>query len=415
MRLSLACALLCMDLVAQDAVPLETLRETGSAKVAAMRTAFENELDLALRVWAEAPAGDESPALKKTNTSMALWVAGFPQQLLEALCKQSNPLLRQRLLTLLCDSASPELLLPARALLNVTQPWSRAVGISILGSIGGPEDGQKLASMIGATPEPPVEDVIRLLQALTDMKAPESSSCARARVTHAKPEVRLAALQALAALHTAPREELPILAHAVQEDVDMTVRVGALRALSNYGDHLDALKVLHEHVHGVDLQLATAALDALERSANKDTSRSYLMEALGGGGALVFKERCARLLARLGDARGARLLTKTARDAAVAAPRDPDFQIAAGEQLKRLGALMDAIEYYKKALDLLKAGQKYRARVPWARALALLGRFEDAWDQLKPDYRNLAGFADDPDFTEMRRTARWAPLFNSEN
>ncbi len=415
MRSLLLFALLVSVAVAQEVVPLEALREAGTEKVKAMRATFDNELALALRIWAEVPAGDEPPALAKANSSITQWVSGFAGPLLQALCKQSNPLLRERMLQLLRSSGSRELLQPARELLKGPEPWARTVGISILGTVGAAEDGQRLATLLASVPEPSADEIARILEALACMKAAEASAAARARIAHPHATVRLAALQALATLHLSPREELPFFVRAVQDDADIVVRTGALRALCAYGENLDALKLLHEQVRGVDPALAAAALDSLEKCASKDTSKSHLMEALGGPGPLAFKERCAKLLAKLGDPRGARLLTKASRDTAAATPRDPDLQIAAGDQLKRLGALADAIDFYKKAVDLLKAGQKYRARVPWARALALQGRFEDSWDLLKPDYRNLTGFADDPDFADMRRNARWAPLFSQED
>lgn len=394
--------------------PLETLRDQASQRVGALRGQFQNELGLALRVFAEIPANDDHPALAKARAQLKPWVPAFAEQTFLAASTHTHPLVRERLLDLLAATEARDALPAARKLVTTGSGAARVTAIQLVAALGTAADGALLVAALGTVPQPGAAEAASLLRALTSLKAPEAGAQLKAHSTHAAAEVRLAALESLARLHAQPREDLAQITRAIQDDPDQSVRSGALSSLIHFSDNHDALRVLHEHVKGPDALMAEAALRALEKVANKDTSRAYLLEAVSGALAIPFRERCARLMCKLGDPRGARLLSKGSRDAALAQPRDADLQLSAGEQLKALGAHTDAVEFFKKALDLLTRGQKYRARVPWARTLALQGRFDDAWDKLKEDYKNMTGFADDPDFSDMRRDPKWAKLFSSD-
>jgi|GEM_PF-4178713 tetratricopeptide (TPR) repeat protein len=395
-------------------VPLETLRDQAKLRVGALQGQFQNELLFALRVFAEVPADDDHPSLVKARAQLKPWVPAFAEQTFLTASTHQHPLVRQRLLELLTSTEARDALPSARKLIPTGTGTARVAAIQLLAALGTQSDGALLAAALSGPPAPQSNECAAILRALAALKSAEAPALLKAHCTHAAPEVRLAALESIARLHAQPKEDLALLARAIQDDADTTVRVGALAALSQFGENHDALRVLHDHVKGPDAPLAEAALRALEKIANKDTSKSYLFEAVGGTLSLSFRERCARLLCKLGDPRGARLLAKGSRDAALAQPRDADLQLAAGEQLKALGAYADAVDFFKKALDLLSRAQKYRARVPWARTLALQGRFDDAWDKLKDDYKSLIGFVDDPDFSEMRRDPKWAKLFSSD-
>ncbi len=412
MRLGLALLLLLITASGQQ--PLEALREQASQRVGTLRGQFQNELGLALRVFAEVPANDDHPALVKARAQLKPWVPAFAEQTFLAASTHAHPLVRERLLELLASTEARDALPAARKLVASGTGAGRVTAIQLVAMLGTTADGQILVAALGGTPPPGAPETAALIRALANLKTPEAPAQLKAHASHAAPEVRLAALESMARLRAQPREDLMQILRAIQDDADLSVRSGALAALVHFNENHDALRVLHEQVKGPDALMAEAALRALERVANKDTSRAYLLEAVSGALAIPFRERCARLMCKLGDPRGARLLAKGSRDAALAQPRDADLQLAAGEQLKVLGAHPDAIEFFKRALDLLTRGQKYRARVPWARTLALQGRFEDAWDKLKDDYKNLTGFADDPDFSDMRRDPKWAKLFSSD-
>ena len=394
-----------------SAAPIEVLIERGRQHLGTMRGEFETLLRQSMKLF----AGDrkfQDEARLRLAKELEAWVGMFPKVFAETFAKTSQPNARRRLAEVMAASKDPAMgdalleLLP-----KVKNPKKRTLILRTLGSLGNPRAIPVLLSILESSEN--ADEKGAALVALARLKAEPAEKLAIEYLTHENPALRIKALRALPLVMKNPHRCVRHITARVKGDEVPAVRFAALRALAFFPGDMDGLHCLHDAVSGDDESERVAALDALERVAQKSLSKHPLRKGLKATTSMITKERIAKLMLRFGDSQGVKLLVAKQRETADRKPRNSFLQQGVGDSYRNLGAWSEAIDYYQRALATLgRGGDPKGLYLRMARCYAQMGKFADAKKSLKrAKYKDFSVLAEDDDFAKMAQSPKYKALF----
>jgi tetratricopeptide (TPR) repeat protein len=390
--------------------PLEVVLQRAREVLRTLRKDFDDVLKKAEPVLSWSGNANEEERRRAAET-LAPWVGAFPEVFTQRLAAAKSAALKRNLVQVLADSGEPAVAPLLAELIGTQGEELDALIVECLGLLGNPDVGDRLLLLATQPPSPAVEAAA--LVALARLGHPLVQERAAEALGGAEVVVRSGAARALGIVAPENRDAAALVVKAARQDPETDVRVAALIALQAFPSHYDAKRTLNDAVSSEDPRLVTAALEALEVVATRDWSSNALMKAVEGKFEMALRERAARLLLRLGDAGGVRLLVKPLKEAADRASRDEAQQRFVADEFKRLGDWVDALDYYERALRALgprRDNKPYLIEI--AKCYARMGNFREARKNLtKAGYKSLRSFAGEQEFQAMKEHPSFRDLF----
>ena len=405
-----------------DDAPLEVVLQHAREKLRTLRKEFDEILKKAepLLSW----TGNANEAgRQRAAKELEPWVGAFPEIFAQRLAAARSDALKKNLIEVLAASGEPAAAPPLAGLIGTQGEELDALIVSCLGKLGNPDISDRLIALATQPPTPELQAAALVALARLGHSEAQELAAEALRVTQ-NPDgtetpgstevvVRSAAVEALGIVSPDNRDAAALVVKAARHDPDMGVRGAALRALQAFPSHYDAKRTLNDAASSEDPRLVAAALDALEVVATRDWSGSALMKAVEGKFEMTLRVRAARLLLKLGDPAGVRLLVKPYKEAADRASRDEAQQRYVADQYKELGDWEDALDYYERALRALGPRRDNKPNlISIAKCQAMMGNFREARKSLtKAGYKTFGSFANDEEFQAMKEHPSFRDLF----
>lgn len=408
----LAALLLAAPVAAQEEpLPLEELLKRVTKELEAMRQEFDKALEQGIGVLGR--AAPTSEAAREARRELQPWVGVFPEVFVRTIRTAASQRVRSALLQVVAasgeKSVAPRLLALIEARDGEQDAGFRAEVLQALARLGNREVAGDVQELATSGVKPVV--LAAALRTLAALEHPDARDLAVQHLDNDRPEVRKAAVEALAVAARGERENAGLLLERYEKERDDDVRAALVEALGFF-PHFTVIRALHEILETAEPPVLDAALKAVARVGKGDLSGPYVLKVVNRKELpLETRREAARILLDWGDPKGALALYRREREVAEQNPRSWDAQVALGDVLRRLGAYEVALESYSRALPLGSRNQVRAVHERMARCYAGLERFREAIRHLKLTERRLSAFARDQDFKELAEDPRFAGLF----
>ncbi|MAG58853.1 MAG: hypothetical protein CMJ83_21400 [Planctomycetes bacterium] len=396
----------------KEPLALEELRKIANEQVEQMAVEFKKRLSETVPTLRRIPIDRDSERAAALRKELVPWASVFHGEFVSLIEVVKEKHLRGHIAEVLAEANSPK---AATGLLGLVGKEGAGLDLLCIRAVGrmadpGDDARAKLVS-IAETAESYVLGAVLIAAARTGCK--QAAELSRKVVTSSDSvPARARAITALSITADNPRNDVRLIAKYAGKEQDKVIRLAALRAFGRYPGNLDSRRVLHDTLSEDDSDLVGAALDALEKVASKETSKTYLLTLVKSDAELELRERAARILVPLGSVAGARHLVEPRKRYADQNRRNDDAQRTAAMGYYDLGSYEDAITYFERAVRVANATTRYELRVWIAKSRAHLGSFERAAKELKDaGYESFHLFRDESAFAIMMKHPKWAPLF----
>lgn len=281
---------------------------------------------------------------------------------------------------------------------------------AVLGGIKAETAAPDLRAAFKASTNPQVRSAI--LKALSDIGDPAAVELFIAGLSDGAKEVRVVAVNSLAALGR--KEDVKIVLPLLS-DPETTVALATLTAIGNYRESSEVVLKLHEALKFNDENVVLAALEAIRKINKLGLSKANLHDvATSKDASPAVKNRVARILLDMGDPFGLDKLADPLLADVNRNQKDFDPRFRLGKLYYDFGAWKKAADHFEKAPTPKQTVDQIKLNDMLARCYSRLKNFGKAADCIQRsgrgnDWKELKS---DPDFAEMSQDRRWAKYFD---